>query len=211
MLCATPIHVNYRPRLSRSTSGFVAFTSSPPSGRTDGGFTAPTQTALALSRTSAGPYRGPPLFRGPGFQGRPHQRRRRFEEPKGVPVGVGKLCHPSPPLLRGRHWEPGRSLGHARYQGLHLIGHEGDPSFPGTRGAKPSHRWSPKRSPGGATRTACPEPPTVWVEKPRFFAYHVADVFALDTTRATSAKASIGGRRFRLPISLYGPLPRPCV
>jgi len=61
------------------------------------------------------------------------------------------------------------------------------PVSPGSRGAKPSHRCRTNRSPGGATRIACPEPPTVYVENPRFFAHHFADALAFDTTTATSA------------------------
>ncbi len=67
------------------------------------------------------------------------------------------------------------------------------PVSPGSSGANPSHRCSTYRSPGGATRTACPDPATVTLENPRFLFHHAEDAFAFDTTTATSARASIAG------------------
>ncbi|MFZ0699684.1 MAG: hypothetical protein WAN74_05800 [Thermoplasmata archaeon] len=63
------------------------------------------------------------------------------------------------------------------------------PVSPGSSDAKPSHRCNTKRSPGGATRVACPVPPIVYVANPRFFVHYLADAFAFETTTATSAIA----------------------
>jgi len=63
------------------------------------------------------------------------------------------------------------------------------PVSPGSSGAKPSQRWRMNRSPGGATRTACPAPPIVWVANPSFLDHHAAAFWEFETTTATSATA----------------------
>ncbi len=113
---------------------------------------------LVLSTTNGAPARAWFLARGPRARRGPHHRGRRLDEPEDVSSRGPQTWPSCPRMFPGRMGNLTAPLAmRATVESISSV-RKAIPVSPGSRGAKPSHRCRTKRSPGGATRIACPAP-----------------------------------------------------